>query len=167
MILLTDCQENCIFCNSIFFTCQFLQIIEPSSYFNNDGKLYPILSSLSEFCCVRPEQCQVLAIDLVTVVQNTILFPVGVSVFLECKVSLAYRYFHQSQSLHFFQWSSQEENRKLLENKLEGDSLGSNFGKLLLSGDTVNIGCSSRLSYPPDEGIQRKKKMKCNRVHFK
>ena len=45
----------------------------------------------------------------------------------------------------------------MLENKLEGDSLGSNFGKLLLSGDTVNIGCCSRLSYPPDEGIQRKK----------
>ena len=54
--------------------------------------------------------------------------------------------------LYIWQWSSQEDNKKLLESKLEGDSLEENFGKLLLSGDTVHIGCNSNLAYPPDQG---------------
>ena len=53
-----------------------------------------------------------------------------------------------------FQLCSQEEDRKSLESKLEGHSLEENFGKLLLSGDPVSIGCSANLTYPPDEGIE-------------
>lgn len=44
-------------------------------------------------------------------------------------------------------------DRRLLQDKLEGDSLTESFGSLLLAGDPVNLGCGNVLSLPPEEGI--------------
>lgn len=44
-------------------------------------------------------------------------------------------------------------DRRLLQDKLEDDSLTESFGSLLLAGDPVNLGCGNILSLPPEEGM--------------
>ncbi|WAR21358.1 CT194-like protein [Mya arenaria] len=45
------------------------------------------------------------------------------------------------------------DERKCLQQKLEGPSLKENFGDLLLSGDPIHLGCSRTHCLPPEEAI--------------
>ncbi|KAH3707987.1 hypothetical protein DPMN_067426, partial [Dreissena polymorpha] len=49
--------------------------------------------------------------------------------------------------------TSLPDDRKCLQDKLEGPSLHENFGSLLLSGDTVHLGCGRTFCLPPEEAI--------------